>query len=137
MRSKFLKNQLSLLLVFFVFIAGLHLLLLDYVLPDIYKQTQVIYIYIFLICLSFIAVLVLNKVNKIDNSLLGKAYLAYTVFKMIGSLIFLSPWIIEKTDFSKPFIFQFFAVFFPSLLIETIILLKLNNQKTLEDKKND
>ncbi len=137
MNSKALKNALSTLIIFFVFIGGIHILLLEYVLPDIYKQIQVAYIYVFLVLLSFIGVSLLFLVSKNDETLIGKGYLAYSVIKILSSAIFLYPWIFNQDDFTRPFIYQFFGVFFPSLIIETLIILKLVNLKDNQNQKND
>jgi hypothetical protein len=137
MNSKALKNALSTLIIFFVFIGGLHLLILEYILPETYKQLQLIYIYIFLLVLSIIGVSLLFLVSKNDETLIGKGYLAYSVIKILSSAIFLYPWIANQDDLTKPFIFQFFGIFFPSLIVETLIVLKLVNLKGDQNQKND
>lgn len=137
MKNSNLKNALSTLMIFFIFIAGIHLMLLEYVLPEIYKQIQVVYIYIFLMVLSILGVSLLFLVSKNDDTLIGKAYLSYSVIKILSSAIFLLPWTLNKDELTSPFVYQFFGVFFPSLIIETAIILKLINQKTTENQKND
>jgi len=137
MNRKALKNALSTLIIFFIFIGGVHILLLEYVLPEFYKQFQLIYIYVFLIVLSFIGVSLLFLVSKNDETLIGKGYLAYSVIKILSSAVFLYPWIANQDDFTRPFIYQFFGIFFPSLIIETLIILKLVNLKEEQNQKND
>jgi hypothetical protein len=137
MNKNALKNALSLLITFFIFIGGVHLLLLEYILPESYKQFQLIYIYIFLFTLSFIGVFLLFLISKNDETLIGKGFLSYSVIKILGSALFLLPWILNQDEFTKPFIYQFFGVFFPVLIIETRIILNLVNSKSSENKKND
>jgi len=137
MNSKALKNALSTLIIFFIFIGGIHILLLEYILPDIYKQHQLIYIYVFLFSLSIIGISLLFLVSKNDETLIGKGYLAYSVIKILSSAVFLYPWIANQDDLTRPFIFQFFGIFFPSLIIETLIVLKLVNLKDEQNQKND
>jgi len=59
-----------------------------------------------------------------------------TIVKMIGSLAFLAPWLLYKDEFSRPFAIQFFMIFFPILLLETLILVKMINIPTPDSKKN-
>ena len=137
MKNNTLKTALSTLFIFFVFTAGVHLMLLEYVLPEIYKQIQVVYIYVFLIVLSVVGVSLLFLVSKNDDTLIGKGYLSYSVIKILSSAVFLLPWVLNKDELTRPFVYQFFGVFFPSLIIETSIILKLINQKSSENQKND
>lgn len=130
MNSSLLKNTLLTILVFFIFIGGLHMMLLEYVLPESYKRIDILYIYIFLLCLSEIGVLLLFLVSKNDETLIGKGFLTYTVIKILGSLVFLLPGLLNQDDFTKPFIYQFFGIFFPSLIIETLVILRLVNANT-------
>lgn len=130
MNSSLLKNTLLTILVFFIFIGGLHMMLLEYVLPESYKRIDILYIYIFLLCLSEIGVLLLFLVSKNDETLIGKGFLTYTVIKILGSLVFLLPWLLNQDDFTKPFIYQFFGIFFPTLILETLVILRLVNAKT-------
>ncbi len=132
MKNSNLKNALNTLIIFFIFIAGIHLMFLEYVLPDTYKQIQVIYIYIFLGVISILGVSLLFVVSKKDETLIGKGYLSYSVIKILSSAVFLLPWLLNKDELTRPFVYQFFGVFFPILIIETSIILKLINQKSTE-----
>jgi hypothetical protein len=136
MTNKLLKNALTTILIFFIFIGGVHLLLLEYILPEIYKNIQIFYIYIFLFTLSELGVGLLYLVSKNDDTLIGKGFLAYTVIKILGSLVFLLPWLLQQDEFTRPFVYQFFAVFFPSLIVETLVVLKLVNVNPNENLKN-
>jgi hypothetical protein len=138
MKNKQLKNSLSLLIIFLIFLGGVHIMLLEYILPEIYTQTALLYIYIFLGLFSFIGISAIFLIHKNDDSLIGKGFLVLTVFKILGSFVFLYPWLADQDEFTKPFVFQFFAVFFPILLFETLIILKVINaieeEKTINDK---
>jgi len=130
MNSKALKNALSTLIIFFIFIGGIHLLLLEYILPETYKQFQLIYIYIFFLVLSIIGISLLFLVSKNDETLIGKGFLVYSVIKILSSAIFLYPWIAEQDDLTRPIVYQFFAVFFPNLIVETLVVLSFVNANT-------
>lgn len=47
------------------------------------------------------------------------------IAKMLGAIFFLSPWIFEKDQFTRPFIYQFFTVFFLFLIAEVTFIVKL------------
>ena len=125
MKNKQLKNSLSLLVIFLIFIGGIHIMLLEYILPKVYTQPQVLYIYIFLGLFSFIGISAIFLIHKNDDTLIGKGFLVLTVFKILSSFVFLYPWLENQDEFTKPFVFQFFAIFFPILLFETLIILKV------------
>jgi hypothetical protein len=78
---------------------------------------------------------VYNKTKKVSS--IGKNYMLYTFVKMVFSLLILLPWLINKDETSKPMVAQFFLVFFPFLLVETILLVKLLNTSFDEKNKNE
>jgi len=138
MKNKQLKNSLSLLVIFLIFLGGVHIMLLEYILPEIYTQFEIFYIYIFLGLFSILGISAIFLIHKNDDSLIGKGFLVLTVFKILGSFVFLYPWLADQDESTKPFVFQFFAIFFPILLFETLIILRVINaieeEKTINDK---
>ena len=66
-----------------------------------------------------------------------RTFFVYSIIKMFGALLLLMPWLINKGDFSRPMVAQFFIVFFPYLLVETILLVRLLNQSFDEKIKNE
>lgn len=76
-----------------------------------------------------------TKSRKITS--IGKNYIAYTVIKMVLSMAFLLPWLLNKDASSKPMVAQFFCIFFPFLLVETILLVRLLNTPLGEKKENE
>lgn len=137
MKNKKLKQLLSLELFFMVFLAGIHFILLEYVLPAIYTQFKVIYIYLFLLSLSVLGTIAIFAIAKNDDTLIGKGFLAFTMIKIFGSLAFLLPFLMDQDDTTRPFVYQFFGVFFPSLLVETLVILKMTNHIDQESVKTD
>ena len=67
----------------------------------------------------------------------GRGFLLYTVIKMTVILAFLFPWLIQRDEQATEFCMHFFAVFFPYLLIETILLVRFLNQPFGEKSEND
>lgn len=137
MKNKQLKNSLITISLFLVVLIGLHLMLLDYVLPESYKQFDVIYIYVFLGLFSIFGVSAIFLIHKNDDALIGKGFLVYTVLKLLASVAFLLPRILHQDDFTRPFVYQFFGVFFPLLLVETMMILKIVQAIDGEKSKNE
>ena len=137
MKNKQLKNSLYLLVIFLIFLAGIHIMLLEYVLPEIYTQFQVIFIYVFLGTFSLLGIGAIFLIHNNDDTLIGKGFLVFTVFKILGSFLFLFPWLADQDEFTRPFVYQFFAIFFPTLLFETLIILKVINAIEAEKTTND
>ena len=112
-------------------------MLLEYVLPEIYTQFQVIFIYVFLGTFSLLGIGAIFLIHNNDDTLIGKWFLVFTVFKILGSFLFLFPWLADQDEFTRPFVYQFFAIFFPTLLFETLIILKVINAIEAEKATND
>jgi hypothetical protein len=137
MKKNELLGALKKLVLFVVFLGGVHLLLLDYVLPKIYFQFELIYAYLFLVLLSVLGLMGMVLIKKNDDTMIGNGFLAYTTLKMFASVGFLFPWLRNQDEFTMPFIFQFFAIFFPLLILETIIIVKLTNSVVREKVETD
>jgi len=137
MKNKQLKSSISFIIIFLIFLGGLHILMLEYLLPDVYKQFQVVFIYVFLGLLSVLGIGAIFLIHKNDDTLIGKGFLAFAVIKILGSFVFLMPWLMDQDEFTRPFVYQFFAVFFPTLLVETMVILKVVTAIEGEKSKND
>ena len=108
-------------------------MLLEYILPEIYSQLGILYIYLFLGIFSILGISTIFLIHNNDDTLIGTGFLVFTVFKILGSFLFLFPWISDQDELTRPFVYQFFAIFFPTLLFETLIILKVI--KAIEDEK--
>ena len=115
-----------------LFLGGIHILLLSYELPECYTDISLIYIYIFLLVTSLLGILGILKVRQHNKELLPQVLLAYTVIKFLASLVFLLPDLLDKTDFTKPYVYQFFAIFFPLLIIESVVFMGILNSPSEE-----
>lgn len=114
-----IRNFLSLFLV----LLGMHVALFSS-LPKIYQQYPIIYAHIGLFLAALLLDFLLNRVKKIDDTLIGKTFLAFSTFKIIGGFLFLLPWILNKDDSSYPFIIQFFIIYFLYLTAEALIFIR-------------
>ena len=106
-----------------------HLILLQFVLPEIYKQTKFWVIYLFLIPMTLSAIYIIVKEKNKKDSSVGKNFFIYMVIKVLLILLFLSPWLVYQNEFSRPIVYQFFSIFFPLLFVETVVFVRLVNPK--------
>ncbi|MEX1000827.1 MAG: hypothetical protein WDZ35_01790 [Crocinitomicaceae bacterium] len=111
-------------LIIFIINAAINTFLLD----D-YKLTYWWLNYVFLVPVTVIGLyFVPLKYRKTHRpTSIGKGFVVYTAVKMILSILFLLPWLLNKDPSSKPMVIQFFSIFFPFLLVETILLVRLLN----------
>ncbi|NOQ73049.1 MAG: hypothetical protein GQ574_13655 [Crocinitomix sp.] len=135
MNKSFLRNQVLRLSVFIIIIAAIHYLLLSSKLPPSYAEAQPWKIYVIMIPLTALGLLFIIKRYQKNNQSMVNSYMFYNVVKMLAALFFLFPWLIYKDVSSRPMIIQFFAVFFPILLFETIFLVKILSNYREADKK--
>jgi Na+/proline symporter len=131
--TKSIKNSLTTIVSALLFIAGIHILLLSYLLPESYTDISLIYIYIFLLVVSVLGILGVLMVQKHNKEIMPQALLAYTVIKFLASLVFLLPDLLNQTDFTKPFVYQFFGIFFPLLLVESLVFMRILNNPSPEN----
>ena len=136
MMSKLTRNLFLQFTFFVVIIGALHFLLLEKVLPPIYAESGPWRIYAFLIPLEYLGLwLIYYRYQKSKTSAMNN-FMFLLVVKMLGSIFFLAPWIFDKDQYTRPFTFQFFAIFFPLLLAEVVFLVKmLNEEPTKWEKK--
>ncbi len=114
-----LKNFASVFLV----LIGMHVALFEY-LPEKYQQYEIFYAHGGLFLFALILDFILNKVKKIDDKQIGKAFVGFSTFKMIAGIIFLIPWIGSDDAYQFPFIIEFFVVYFLYLGTEAMIFIR-------------
>jgi peptidoglycan/LPS O-acetylase OafA/YrhL len=124
--APFLKTAKPVMLVSILLFA-IHAVLVFAVLPPLYAQSYFWLIHLFLIPMTLGALFFIVRANEKNPKSVGKSFFIYIVIKMVLIFAFLSPWLITKNDFSRPMVYQFFAVFFPLLFMETFVLIKLVN----------
>jgi general stress protein CsbA len=107
----------------------IHLALLFLALPPVYFASKFWLIYLFLVPLTLAGIYFIQKKHLADSKSVGKNFFIYMIAKMVLTLLFLSPWLVYKDEFSRPMVYQFFAIFFPLLFMETFVLIKLLNPK--------
>ncbi len=139
MNRKQLTQLLLIEVLFVIFLGGIHYLVLDNLLPEIYHDFRVIYIYIFLTALSAIGIIGIYFIQRNDTTLIGKGFMVFIVIKLFASLAFLLPFLLDQDETTRPFVYQFFGVFFPVLLVETMLILQIikfvDGQKSKNEEK--
>ena len=121
----------------FLFIT--HYIILNYALDHLYMSQKWWLNYLFLVPASVIGLFYIHKRFYRSGNIktIGKNYILYTTVKMVLAIVFLLPWLLTKDESSKPMVIQFFAIFFPFLLVETILLVRLLNTPLDEKNKNE
>jgi len=112
------------LLLFSSGLLGFHFFINYSLLNDPINQKAFFDIHLFLFFCSFIVILITLRIKKLNADWAGLSYLAFSVLKMFVCVLFLWPWIAEKTPASKLIVYHFFALFFPYLIIETVLTLR-------------
>lgn len=136
MNNPFLRKQLIFITLFIGLIAFTHVLLIFKILPDYYKLTQAWSIYAFLFPVTVVAfILIYNRYRKDETSVV-KSYMLYTTFKMVVTLVFIGQWIFPKNELTRPFLNQFFILFFIFLFLEIRILIQMLNNSGPKMEKN-
>ena len=127
--SPFLRIASPILIVSSVLLV-VHIALVFFALPPIYVASKFWLIHLFLTPLTVIAIYLIQKGYAKNSKSVGKNFFVYMIAKMLLTFVFLSPWLLTKDEFSRPMVYQFFAIFFPLLFMETFVLIKLLNPKT-------
>ena len=125
-KSLFLKTTIPIFALSLALVA-IHLVLIKYNLPAIYGESKFWLIYLFMIPMTLGALFIIVKKSKNSPVSVGKGFFIYMSVKMILIMLFLSPWLFFKDEYTRPMVYQFFCVFFPFLFMETYVLIKLVN----------
>ena len=127
-RTTFIKSAKPIFWVS-LFLLAMHLILLQFFLPETYRQSKFWAVYLFLIPMTLGAIYIIVKEKNKNANSVGKNFFIYMVIKMLLILVFLSPWLVYQNEFSRPIVYQFFSIFFPLLFVETVVLVRLVNPK--------
>ncbi|MGB1102351.1 MAG: hypothetical protein ACPG21_01860 [Crocinitomicaceae bacterium] len=111
--------------LFVLLVLALHLVLLWKSLPEIYLESKPWLIYLFLIPIEILGLILITSRHKKKSTSVMNNFILLMIAKMLGAIFFLSPWIFEKDQFTRPFIYQFFTVFFLFLIAEVTFIVKL------------
>ena len=117
------------LVLAFILIGAIHIVSIQFFLPEIYRGTPYYSIYLFFVPLTIGALgYIVSQYHKNPRSV-GKNFFIYVIIKMIAILGFLSPWLLYKSEYTRPFVYQFLIVFFLLLFLETYQLVRMLNEK--------
>jgi hypothetical protein len=96
-------------------------------------------IHVFLFLASFIGIFAISRNFERTGEVtsFGKTYLFYTTLKILAAIGFLVPWLLGDKNIAKNFAGHFFAIFFPYLFVETILLIRYLNGPLDEKSKSD
>lgn len=136
MTKIFVRKQVAYLIMFMGLIAVAHSLLLIKSLPAIYYNAQPWLIYSLLIPLTFVGVLYIHWKYQKNQTSVVNSFMIFTTIKMVTCFLFLCPWLFNKTEYTKPFIFQFFIIFFIFLFLEIRVLVQMLSNSSSKIEKN-
>ncbi|MBK7130091.1 MAG: hypothetical protein IPM74_17155 [Crocinitomicaceae bacterium] len=136
MNNKLLFTQIVVLIAGLAAACVLHYwlvntLLLQYFIP----QTWIIYLVVTLLTVSTVVVVTYRYAKQKTSA--AMAYFVMAFIKMVISVLFLLPWLINKTPLTKPFVLQYIIAFFIALFIELALIANVLNQKSALSVKND
>lgn len=111
--------------LFVLLVLALHLVLLWKSLPEIYLESKPWLIYLFLIPIEILGLILITSRHKKKSTSVMNNFMLLMLAKMLGAIFFLSPWIFERDQFTRPFIYQFFTVFLLLLIAEVTFIVRL------------
>ncbi len=116
-------------IVAFTLLAVIHVTLIFTVLPEVYTTSKFGLLYLFFVPLTLLAISLIYRRYLKNPKSVGKSFFIYVIIKMILVIAFLSPWLFFKDEYTRPFVYQFLLIFFPSLFLETLILVRMLDGK--------
>jgi hypothetical protein len=137
MTNNFFLKQILRTLAFIGVIAGIHFFLLKNTLPPIYQKTSPWLIYLSMVPVLVLGLLYIYSKYLKDNTSVVKTFMLYTTLKMLSSLAFLSDWMINKTELTLPFVYQYFVIFFIILFAEIAFLVKMLKLEPAKSEKKE
>lgn len=111
--------------LFVLLVLALHLVLLWKSLPEIYLESKPWLIYLFLIPIEILGLILITSRHRKKSTSVMNNFMLLMLAKMLGAIFFLSPWIFERDQFTRPFIYQFFTVFLLLLIAEVTFIVRL------------
>lgn len=108
-----------------ILLFGLHLLLIHFFHRYFYVP-NILLIHPFLFVLSSVSVISVRFIfSRSKLSSLANAYMAVSLAKMLLSLLFLLPQILNNGFYRKEYVLHFFVIYFFYLIVEVVYLVKL------------
>ena len=136
MSKNFLRNELLKVVAFAIFVAAIHYFLLWKVLPAEFAVSNPWRIYAFLLPITLLGVIFIVKRFQKDHTSVINTFMLFTVLKMMSALIFLGVIMFYLKEPAKPIVYQFFAIFFPFLFMETRLFVRMLSYSPSKFEKN-
>lgn len=136
MSKNFLRNELLKVAAFSIFVAAIHYLLLWKTLPSIYAEANPWRIYAFLVPFTMLGVVFIVKRFQKNHESVINTFMMFTILKMMVSLVFLGIIMFYLKEPARPIVYQFFAIFFPFLFMETRLFVRMLSYSPSKTEKN-
>ena len=125
--KKYFVNFTIVLLIAAGVIGGIHFLIYR-ALPEAAQTPQIFEGEIFIFILTWATLMLMGYLLEKKPKSVGYAFMGMSMVKMIVSAIYLMPEILNKTDSTNSFIFQFFGVYFSFLAVEAVQTFQVLNK---------
>jgi hypothetical protein len=136
MSKNFLRNEILKVIAFSVLVAGIHYFLLWKSLPSIYAEASPWRIYAFLVPITLLGVFIIVKRFEKNHESVVNTFMMFTILKMMAALVFLGLIMFYLKEPARPIVYQFFAIFFPFLFMETRLFLRMLSYSPSKTEKN-
>tara|TARA_B110000037_G_scaffold40411_1_gene49979 strand:+ start:20487 stop:20903 length:417 start_codon:yes stop_codon:yes gene_type:complete len=136
MSKNFLRNELLKVVAFTIVVAAIHYLLLWKYLPAKFADAAPWRIYAFLVPATILGVVFIVKRFQKDHKSVANSFMLFTILKMIAALIFLGIIMFYIKEPARPIVYQFFALFFPFLFLETRLFVRMLSYSPSKFEKN-
>lgn len=125
--NKFFENYLNLIVKFCIF--GVIIFLLHWAIVysflDLSSPKGFWHFHLFLFSLTLISNIVVAWLLKKDTQVMGYGFMASGFLKMILSIVFLLPYLLNKDENTLGIVIQFMCLYVVYLVFEVILLTKL------------
>ena len=105
----------------------IHALVVYTLLGSNYAEGPFYAVYFFFLPVTLLGFHLIAKQFEKDQQSGTRNFIIYIFVKMLGSLLFLLPWMVLKSPYFMELAYQFLALFFPLLFVETILLIRMIN----------
>jgi hypothetical protein len=136
MSKNFLRNELLKVVAFTIVIAAIHYFLLWNYLPAKFALAAPWRIYAFLFPATILGIVFIVKRFQKDHKSVTNSFMLFTILKMITALIFLGIIMFYLKEPARPIVYQFFAIFFPFLFMETRLFVRMLTYSPSKIEKN-
>jgi len=100
----------------------IHFLLLR-AFPEKLYAPGILYVHPFLFIITVVIIIAIDVIfKKVKPNMMGYAFMASSLFKMLIAVLYLLPVITKQVPYKTEYVIQFFMIYFMYLIIEVVYL---------------